>query len=225
MPLPNPPVSAKDAALPALSRRALIAGAASVALSTAAPAPAALPTQSPDAELMALRHRFEQALTLQAAAWQRLQECEERYLNDGPEPPSALTSAGPLDQLLDRDDSWWSARELRWLLRSDRRRSVQRHARALLKVALAYAARDRRFQRRIGLPAAEAAHRAASAALDELSRAILAAPAHSALGLAVKAQVVKAWGKPDWWSAEESHADSYERLAAQVLDAVLARAA
>ncbi len=202
--MPNPPVSAKDIPLPALSRRGLIAGAASLALGpAAASAPAAPPTQSSDAELTALGARFEQAVALQAAAWQRLQECEERYLNDGPTPPPALTSAGPLGNLLDRDDSWWNACELRWLLRGDRRRFVQREGHALLKVALAYAARDRRFQRKVGLPAANAAHRASSAALDDLSRAILAAPAHSAVGLAVKAQAVKAWGKPEWWSAEE----------------------
>lgn len=224
--MPKPPVAAKDSPLPALSRRALLTGAASLgAVAAAAPAPAAPPTQSPDAELTALGARFEQALTLQAAAWQRLQECEERYLQDGPAPPEALTSAGPLGELLERDDSWWNARELRWLLRSDRRRAVQCEGRALLKVALAYAARDRSFQRKIGLPDAHAAYRAANAALDELSRAILAAPARSAARLAVKAQAVKAWGKPEWWSAEESHADTYERLAAQVLDEVMMRTA
>jgi hypothetical protein len=137
----------------------------------------------------------------------------------------AFGGAGPLGHLLERDDSWWNARELRWLLRSDRRRAVQHHARALLKVALAYAARDRRFQHKIGLPDAYAAHRAASDALDDLSRAILAAPARSAAGLAVKAHAVKAWGKPEWWSAEALHADTAERLAAQVLDAAIAMAA
>ena len=222
----NPPVPAKDTPLPALSRRMLIASAASLALgAVATPVPAAPPTRSPDAELTALGARFEQAVRLQAAAWQHLQDCEARYLWDGPEPPPVLTSAGPLGELLDRPDSWWNARELRWLLCSDRRRFVQREGRALLKVALAYAARDRRFKRRIGLPAADAAQRAASTALDELSRAILVAPARSAAGLAVKAQAVKAWGKPEWWSEEESHADAYERLAAQVLDAMIATAA
>lgn len=223
--MPNPLVPAAGTPLPALSRRVLIAGAAALAgtLAPAAP-PAARPTQAPDTELTALGARFEQALAAHAAAWRHFETCELRYLEESPEPPLALTAAGPLGDLLDRADSWWNARELGWLLRSDRRRSVQRDARPLVKIALAYAARDRRFKHRIGLPAAEAAHRAASAALDDLGRAILAAPVRSPAGLAVKARAVKLWGKPDWWSAEESHADTYERLAAQIMEDAIARA-
>jgi hypothetical protein len=70
-------------------------------------------------------------------------------------------------------------------------------------------------------PAAEPAQSAAGDALDALLPAILAAPAHSLAGLAVKARAVKLWGHPEWWSPQESHADSAERLAAHVLDAVM----
>jgi hypothetical protein len=223
MPLIPPPPGAS----PALSRRGLIAAAAGLAAATLSPAAAAMPqpTQSPDAKLTALGAQFEQGLVAQQQAWQHLQDCEERYLQEGPVPPEALTGVGPLGTLLDRGDSWWNARELRWLLRTERRRSVQREARALLKVALAYEARDRRFQRKIGVREAECAHRAASRALDDLGRVILLTPANSTCGLAVKARAVKAWGKPDWWSTEDSHADTYERIAAEVLDAVSASAA
>jgi hypothetical protein len=48
-----------------------------------------------------------------------------------------------------------------------------------------------------------------------------AAPARSPAGLAVKARAVKAWGYPEWWDA---NAEVPERLAAQVLDAVMAMA-
>jgi hypothetical protein len=57
----------------------------------------------------------------------------------------------------------------------------------------------------------------------DTSALILAAPAHSLTGLAVKARVVKFWGRPDWWE-RRGGADTYEQLAAQILDAVIARA-
>jgi hypothetical protein len=53
---------------------------------------------------------------------------------------------------------------------------------------------------------------------------ILAAPGRSPAQLALKAHVVKTWGKPDWWEPGEDRADTYERLAAQILDAVIALA-
>jgi hypothetical protein len=93
-----------------------------------------------------------------------------------------------------------------------------------LRLALAYEARERRFARRIGLRAAERAHHAAIEAVEELSHGILRLDARSSAGLAVQARAVKAWGKPEWWSEEESHADACERFAACVIDRVIAAA-
>jgi len=71
---------------------------------------------------------------------------------------------------------------------------------------------------------AEAAHDAAIDHLADVSQRILAAPGRSLAGLALKAHVVKTWGKPEWWDSGEDRADTYERLAAQILDAVIALA-
>ena len=43
--------------------------------------------------------------------------------------------------------------------------------------------------------------------------------AHSLSGVAVKARIVKEWGKPDWWDGD---GDTYEQLAAQIIDAIIA---
>jgi esterase/lipase len=48
---------------------------------------------------------------------------------------------------------------------------------------------------------------------------MLRVTARSLSGLAVKARIVKHWGKPDWW---DDGTDTYERLAAQIIDAVIA---
>ena len=85
-------------------------------------------------------------------------------------------------------------------------------------------ARDRRFARRIGLRAATRAHEHAIEALHQLCEVILVAPANSRVGLAVKGCAVKAWGKPEWWSDDESHADACERFAACMIDRVIAAA-
>jgi hypothetical protein len=82
-------------------------------------------------------------------------------------------------------------------------------------LALAYEARERRLARRIGLRAAERAYHHAIDAMEELSHDILRVNARSSAELAVQAHAVKAWGKPEWWSEEESHADPYERFAAR----------
>jgi hypothetical protein len=68
---------------------------------------------------------------------------------------------------------------------------------------------------------AEAAHDTAIDHLGDVSQRILAAPGRSLAGLALKAHVVKTWGKPEWWDTGEDRADTYERLAAQILDAVI----
>jgi hypothetical protein len=206
-----------------LTRRSLFAGTASLAATALASAALARPTQG-DAQLTALGHRFEQALGVHDAAQAHFNACERRYLSEGPDPPPVLTEAGTLGHLLRIKGSWWSARELRWLLRDESERAVWPVAREVYAVALAYEARDRRFRRRIGLRAAERAHEDAMDAMENLGDLILATPAHSSLGLAVKGRAVKAWGKPEWWSSEECHADTYERFAAQLIDGVIAGA-
>ncbi|MGB9369625.1 MAG: hypothetical protein WCE79_26830 [Xanthobacteraceae bacterium] len=202
-----------------VTRRNLLTGTASLAAAALAPAaPLARPTQEPDGELTALGRRFEQARGVHEAAQRAFNDCERRYLQDCPDPPDSLTSAGALGAFLRHKDSWWSARELRGLLRDDERRAEWPAAQAALRVALAYEARERRFKRKLGLRQAERAYHAATHALDDLATLILAEPAHSGAGLAVKARATKLWGKPEWWSEQASHADPYERFAAQILD-------
>jgi hypothetical protein len=91
-------------------------------------------------------------------------------------------------------------------------------------LATASAALVRRARRETQVVAAEAAHNAAIDALGEMGVLILDAPTRSLEGLAVKARVVKTWGKPDWWDPIEGRADTYERLAAEILDTVMAMA-
>jgi hypothetical protein len=87
-------------------------------------------------------------------------------------------------------------------------------------VARAYEARLRRLERAVGLDAAQVACDAADDALGDLGRRIADAPARALAGLAVKARVVKAYAAPDWWS----EVGTAERIAAQVLDAVIGMA-
>jgi hypothetical protein len=72
--------------------------------------------------------------------------------------------------------------------------------------------------------AAERANNAAINGLGELGDLILATPARTLEGLAIKARVVKTWGRPDWWDLDEDRTDTYERLAAEILDAVITMA-
>ena len=146
--MPNPPVAAKDTPL-RLTRRGLFAGSASLAATALAPAALALPTQD-DAEFTALGAQFEQALGVYRAAQARYNACERRYLREGPDPPSILGEEGPLGDLLRIRGSWWTARELRWLLKDDSERAYWPAAREAYAAALAYEARDRRFARRVG---------------------------------------------------------------------------
>ena|ERR1700752_4094169 len=135
-----------------------------------------------------------------------------------------LTPAGPLGRWLKHDWMYWTARDLRAFVRNPERKSDWPLAHDALRAALAYEARERRFARRIGLRAAERAHRAAIGAMEELSHDILRVDARSSAELAVQARAVKAWGKPEWWSEDESHADPCERFAARVIDRVIAAA-
>src|SRR3954447_1131309 len=211
--MPTSPVPAKDTPV-RLTRRTLFAGSASLAATTLAPAaPLAQPTQV-DREHTALGAKFEQALGLHEAAQRHFNACETRFLAECPDPPAALTSAGPLGDWLKHDWMYWTARDLRAFLRDDEHEADWPVAQSALRVALAYEARERRFARRIGLRASERAYHAAIEAAEDLSHDILSADARSPAGLAVQARAVKAWGKPEWWSREESHADSCERFAA-----------
>ena len=105
--------------------------------------------------------------------------------------------------------------------------NIGRHdpdVRAALTIARTYETGVRHARRETQVVAAEAAHNASIDALGDVGVLILDAPARSLAGLAVKARVVKTWGKPDWWDPIEGRADTYERLAAEILDAVVAMA-
>jgi hypothetical protein len=175
-----------------------------------------------DATWTALADRFAAGLAAFEAIERRRNACEQRYFASVPEPPEALTATGPLGRRLARAWSWWDADALEWLLEDAACRKDWRKARKLLPIARAHAAARERCHDASGLTEAEAAQEAASGALEDLTEAILAAPAATLAGLAVKARAVKLWGRPEWWSPP--HADAPEELAAQVLDAVIAMA-
>lgn len=95
---------------------------------------------------------------------------------------------------------------------------------AAIPLAIAYETGMRRAKRASAVTAAEAAHNAAIDAIGDIGELVLAVHARSLEGLAVKARVIKTWGRPEWWDPVEGRADTYERLAAQILDAVAAEA-
>jgi hypothetical protein len=181
--------------------------------------PAAAPRRpsQADAALIALEYRFDAALAAHETAQRHYRDCEQRFFAACPEPPEILTCDGPLAHLLANDWSWLRAQDLRLLLRDPGRRRLWKRARAALPAAKAYEAQTRRVERASGLAAAEAAHNEAIDTLDDLSLRIAAIPARSLAGLAVKARVVRRWSAPEWWR----DGGPAERLAAQVLDAVL----
>jgi hypothetical protein len=204
-----------------ISRRSLLVGTAASA------GTGALRTDSlgatgigPDVELLDLQQTFARALDAYEAARMHYNHCEKRYFASRPRLPEALTESGPLGHLL---PSWlhWSAADLRQFLRNLEHRDLWDEARTALALAKAYEAGVRRTKRETGVAAAEAAHDAAIDHLGDVSRQILAAPGRSLAGLALKAHVLKTRGKPEWWDAGEDRADTYERLAAQILDAVI----
>jgi len=216
--MPNPYVSANATHLPLLTRRNLLAGAASAAVSSVV-GPAQAARLQPRVE-PTLARRFSDALAAYAAAERHCDACEQRFLADCPDPPAALTRAGPLGKLK-REWDHWTADALDMLLSDSGRRKYWRAARKLLPVARRYERKVRAVERDSARPAAEAAQRAASDALLEASQAILAAPASSTAALALKARVVR-YGKPEWWDPVEGRADDHERLAAQIVDAAIA---
>jgi hypothetical protein len=211
-----------------LSRRSLLAGTAAAATASAGRGVLRADSRgaigiAPDAELLDLTQAFARALDAYQAAREHYNHCEDRYFARRPRVPQALTESGPLGHLL---PSWlhWSAAELRQFLKNPEHRDLWDEARAALALAKAYEAGVRRTKRETGVATAEAAHDAAIDHLADLGQRILAAPGRSLARLAFKAHVVKTWGKPEWWDTGDDRADTYERLAAQILDAVLALA-
>jgi hypothetical protein len=204
-----------------LSRRSLLVGTAASAGTSAlgAGSPDVIGID-PDGELVDLHQTFARALDVYQAARAHYNQSEKLYFARRPRVPQALTESGPLGHLL---PSWlhWSAAELRQILKNPEHRDVWDQARAALALAKAYEAGARRAKRETGAAAAEAAHDAAIDHIAEVSQSILAAPGRSLARLALKAHVVKTWGKSEWWEARDDRADTYERLAAQILDAVI----
>jgi hypothetical protein len=204
-----------------LSRRSLLVGTAASAGTSGLRADSLGATGSaPDVELLDLQQTFARALEAYQTAREHYNHCENRYFARRPDLPEALTESGPLGHLL---PSWlhWSAAELRQILKNPEHSDLWDEARAALALARTYEAGARRAKRETGVAVAEAAHDAAIDYLADVGKRILAAPRHSLARLALKARVVKTWGKPEWWDPGDDRADTYERLAAQILDAVI----
>ncbi len=215
----------KSAREPAdMTRRKLLVGTAAVALTASTASTDAPRAAEPDAELVGLARTFQQALDAYEAARQHYNRCEDRYFDLRPCVPEALTGDGPLGHLLFDEGSHWRAADLRRMLKNPEHQDVSEAVRAALTIAKAYESEVRHARRETQVVAAEAAHNASIDALGDVGVLILDAPARSLAGLAVKARVVKTWGKPDWWDPIEGRADTYERLAAEILDAVMAMA-
>jgi hypothetical protein len=202
----------------------LLVGTAAVALTAITASTDEPRAAEPDAELVGLARTFQQALDAYEAARQHYNRCEDRYFDLRPCVPKALTGDGPLGHLLFDPSSHWRATALRRLLKKAEHRDMWDEAHAALTIAKAYETGVRHARRETQVVAAEAAHNAAIDALGEVGVLILDAPAGSFAGLAVKARVVKTWGRPDWWEPIEGRVDTYERLAAEILDAVMAMA-
>ena len=218
--MPNARVTADAVALPSLTRRGLLVGLASGVAAGSTGIGAAAANAEP--EFTALGAAFDQSFAAHEAARRHYNDCESRYFDLSPMPPNELTFEGPLGDLLDTRWSIWSARELRRLLKDGDLRDSWPAIRAALPLARAYEKADKAAERASGVVAAEAASDAAVDHLDDVCSLILAAPARGTCGLAVKARAVKRWGKPEWW--ERGGGDVYERLAAQIIDAVIAAA-
>jgi hypothetical protein len=205
----------------------LLAGTvASAALAIAAVPADALPAAAiePDAELIGLERRFAAALDAYETARQHFNRCEARYFELCPRVPKLLARKGPLGHLLSDRWSHWSAADLRRMLKDLQHRNVWDKARTALPVARSYEARMRRVRRTTDVVAAERENNAAMETIGDVAALILAAPARSLADLAVKTRAVKTWGRPEWWDLDEDRTDTYEHLAAEILDAVMAMA-
>lgn len=217
--MPDARVAASDAVLPSLTRRSLLAGLA--ATSAVPGAPAALPTPpDSDAALADLMRAFDEARTTYEIAQHHYNDCEGRYFDLKPDPPETLTIGGPLGHLHSSQYDIWRACQLRALLKDEELTELWDDARALLPLARRYEARLRRLKRATGVRVAEAAHNAALDRVADVTQAMLRVTARSLGGLAIKARIVKHWGKPEWW--DDDGPDTYEHLAAQIIDAVIA---
>jgi hypothetical protein len=216
--MPNARVAATAIALPSLTRRSLLAGLAATPASIS-PSVALPATTVPDAALFDLMRAFEQACAAYETAQRHYNDCEGRYFDLKPDPPEALTIRGPLGHLHTGKYDVWRACELRALLKDEDLRELWDDARAALPLARRYEARLRRLKRATDVAASEAAHHAALDHIADVNEAMLRVTARSLAGLAIKARIVKHWGKPDWW---DDGTDTYERLAAQIIDAVIA---
>ena len=222
-----PPSCEAESERHAVTRRHLLIGTLAAAVLAGASAPAHVLSAAaitPDAELAGLERKFLAALDAYEAARQHFNRCEAQYFELRPRVPKLLTRKGPLGHLLVDRWSHWSTAGLRRVLKGPEHRPVWDEARAALPVARAYEARVRRMTRETDVVAAERANNAAIEVLREVADLILAAPAGSLEDLAIKARVVKTWGRPEWWDSDEGYTDTYERLAAEILDAVMAMA-
>src|SRR5262249_41514345 len=219
--MPKFSISAHGAVLPDLTRRSLLVGTAAAATSPGIPPAAAACSAPSDCVVAILTQRLTAALTDYAVAERHRNDCERRYLDDGPMPPAALTRAGPLGSRL-REWEWWTADDLCRFLENGARRKHWPIARELLHLARAHEMADKRFAHACGLAAAEAAHDAAAGTLHRLADMILAVPPHSRAAFVLKAGAVRAGGRREWWGPPHGGADAYERMVAQVLDAVIA---
>ena len=217
--MPDARVAATAIASPSLPRRTVLLGLAAASGGASVPP---LPTQAaidPDSPLIALMHAFEHARSAYEAAQCHYNDCEGRYFDLKPEPPETLTIRGPLGHLHSSKYDVWRACQLRALLRDEELSELWDEARSALPLARRYEARLRRLKRATDVAAAEAAHNAALDRVADVTGAMLRVTARSLAGLAVKARIVKHWGKPDWWDGD---GDTYEQLAAQIIDAVIA---
>lgn len=217
--MPNARVAASAIPMPSLTRRSLLGGlaATSANVSTAVALPSA--TTDPDSSLAALMRAFEQARAAYETAQRHYNDCEGRYFDRKPKAPEALTIRGPLGHLHSSKYDVWCACQLRALLRDEELSELWDDACAMLPLARRYEARLRRLKRATDVAASEAAHHAALDRVADVTKAMLSVTARSLSGLAIKARIVKHWGKPDWW---DDGGDTYERLAAQIIDAVIA---
>jgi hypothetical protein len=205
-----------------MTRRSLLIGMAAASTTSAAVAPTAISqpaAANPDAGLLALQHTFDQAVAAYWTAQRHYGDCETRYFALRPKPPQALTIGGPLGALA--ADKWdvLNARQLRCILDNPAQSGLWDDARAALPLAHAYEAAIRVAKRQTDVRAAKAAHDRAVDRVHAAARTVAKVPARTLSGLAVKARVIKGWGSPDWWGRGS---DTFERLVAQIIDAVLA---
>jgi hypothetical protein len=221
--MPKTSHSANALRLPAICRRNLLVGFVSVVGSSAPPLPRTsnanqirctgkLPRES---VLIGLEQAFKKAVLAREAAYQRYNECEEKFFANRPSPPKALATMRRTRGRNLRD------KQLNLTAAAAPDPTARKTGRAMLKTAEDYERGIERLAITTGLTAAKAEYDATIRALYDLSRRIIDVPTSTIFGLAAKARVIKIWGLLDWWNEDM---DSPEQLAAQVLDAIIAMA-